>query len=126
MVGAKMSAAASHTSNARTFFDKLTEIGKRKRRESYSIYIKKIMKEQSPHMHITKATMVALTDFVGDCFERIATEASQISKRNKRSTLLIEDIEGAVRIVLPPELSRFAMAEGKKSIALYTTASSSM
>lgn len=102
---------------------KLKKIRKRKRRQSHSKYINKIKKyhgEEWSHMKITKPAMNVLKSFVDDCFERIATEASIISEYNKRSTLLSDDIEGALRIVLPAELAKIAIQAGKKSIAHYT------
>lgn len=71
-------------------------------------------------MKITKAAMNVLKSFVDDCFERIATEASQLSKYNRRSTLLSGDIAAALCLVLPPELAKLAVNEGKRAIAHYT------
>lgn len=122
-MASKTSAKPSRTANVHNNSANLEKIGKRKRRESHSKYINKIKNvhcEEFSHMKITKPAMNVLGSFVDDCFERIATEASQISKYNRRSTLLSSDIAAALCLVLPPELARLAVHEGKKAVARYT------
>lgn len=123
-MASKMSAKPSRAANPQHNNPaKLDKIGKRKRRESHSKYINKIKNvhcAEFSHMKFTKPAMNVLKSFVDDCFERIATEASHVSKYSRRSTLLSADIEAALRLVLPPELARLAVNEGKRAIAHYT------
>lgn len=51
------------------------------------------------------------------CFqERIASEASRIAQYNKRQTLSSREIQTAVRLLLPGELSKHAVSEGTKAV----------
>ncbi|KAJ2239496.1 histone H2B, partial [Coemansia sp. RSA 454] len=61
--------------------------------------------------------------FVNDIFERIATEASKLAAYNKKSTITSREIQTAVRLLLPGELSRHAVSEGTKATTKYVAAS---
>jgi histone H2B len=50
--------------------------------------------------------MSILNSFVNDIFERIAAEASKLSTYNKKSTISSREIQTAVRLILPGELSK--------------------
>ncbi len=60
--------------------------------------------------------MAILNSFVSDIFERIATEASKLASYNKKSTISSREIQTAVRLILPGELSKHAISEGTKSV----------
>ena len=50
----------------------------RRRKESYSIYIYKVMKQVHPDTGISSKAMGIMNSFVNDIFERIASEASRL------------------------------------------------
>ena len=50
-------------------------------------------------------------------FGRIAGEAANLVRANKKRTLGSREVQTAVRLVLPAELAKHAMAEGTKAIA---------
>ncbi|RXG51331.1 hypothetical protein Avbf_18690 [Armadillidium vulgare] len=52
---------------------------KKKRKESYSIYIYKVLKQVHPDTGIFSKAMSIMNSFVNDIFERIAVEASRLS-----------------------------------------------
>ena len=58
-----------------------------------------------------------MASFVQDIFERIAVEAASLTRINKTKTLSSREIQTAVRLVLPAELAKHAMAEGTKAVA---------
>merc|ERR1712158_270802 len=60
---------------------------KRRRKESYAIYIYKVLKQVHPDTGISSKAMSIMNSFVNDIFERIAAEASRLSHYNKRSTI---------------------------------------
>ena len=62
---------------------------KRKRKESYAIYIYKVLKQVHPDTGISSKAMSIMNSFVNDIFERIAAEASRLAHYNKRSTCLL-------------------------------------
>ena len=49
-----------------------------KRKESYAIYIYKVLKQVHPDTGISSKAMGIMNSFVNDIFERIATEASRL------------------------------------------------
>ena len=94
---------------------------KRRRKESYSIYIYKVLKQVHPDTGISSKAMSIMNSFVNDIFERIAAEASRLAHYNKRSTITSREIQTAVRLLLPGELAKHAVSEGTKAVTKYTT-----
>lgn len=92
----------------------------RRRRESYGLYIYKVLKQVHPDMGISSKAMGILNSFVNDIFERIASEASRLAQYSKKSTLSSREIQTAVKLLLPGELSKHAISEGTKAISKYT------
>jgi histone H2B len=64
--------------------------------------------------------MSIMNSFVSDIFEKIAAEASKLAQYNKKSTLTSREIQTAVRLVLPGELSKHAVSEGTKAVTKYS------
>ncbi|XP_069109154.1 histone H2B-like [Argopecten irradians] len=93
---------------------------RRKRRESYSIYIYKVLKQVHPDTGVSSKAMSIMNSFVNDIFERIAAEASRLAHYNKRSTITSREIQTAVRLLLPGELAKHAVSEGTKAVTKYT------
>ena len=93
----------------------------RKRKESYAIYIYKVMKQVHPDTGISSKAMSIMNSFVNDIFERIAGEASRLAHYNKKSTITSREIQTAVRLLLPGELAKHAVSEGTKAVTKYTS-----
>ncbi|CAF0862388.1 unnamed protein product [Rotaria sordida] len=93
---------------------------RRKRKETYSIYIYKVLKQVHPDTGISSKAMSIMNSFVNDIFERIAAESSRLSHYNKRSTISSREIQTAVRLLLPGELAKHAVSEGTKAVTKYT------
>ena len=93
----------------------------RRRKESYSIYIYKVMKQVHPDTGISSKAMGIMNSFVNDIFERIAGEASRLAHYNKKSTITSREIQTAVRLLLPGELAKHAVSEGTKAVTKYTS-----
>ncbi|XP_072887677.1 histone H2B-like [Hemitrygon akajei] len=94
---------------------------KRSRKETYAIYIYKVMKQVHPDTGISSKAMSIMNSFVNDIFERIAGEASRLAHYNKRSTISSREIQTAVRLLLPGELAKHAVSEGTKAVTKYTS-----
>ncbi|XP_067878149.1 histone H2B 7-like [Heterodontus francisci] len=94
---------------------------RRSRKESYSIYVYKVMKQVHPDTGISSKAMSIMNSFVNDIFERIATEASRLAHYNKRCTITSREIQTAVRLLLPGELAKHAVSEGTKAVTKYTS-----
>ncbi|KDQ60780.1 hypothetical protein JAAARDRAFT_124519 [Jaapia argillacea MUCL 33604] len=86
------------------------------RKETYSSYIYKVLKQVHPDTGISNKAMAILNSFVNDIFERIATEASKLAAYSKKSTISSREIQTAVRLILPGELAKHAISEGTKSV----------
>ena len=95
--------------------------GKKRRKESYAIYIYKVLKQVHPDTGISSKAMSIMNSFVNDIFERIAAEASRLAHYNKRSTITSREIQTAVRLLLPGELAKHAVSEGTKAVTKYTS-----
>ena len=93
-----------------------------KRVESYSSYIYKVLKQVHPNTGISKRGMSILNSFINDIFERIALESSKLSRYTKKATLSSREIQTAVRLLLPGELSKHAVSEGTKAVTKFTSA----
>merc|ERR1712029_696927 len=52
---------------------------KAKRKESYAIYIYKVLKQVHPDTGVSSKAMSIMNSFVNDIFERIAAEASRLA-----------------------------------------------
>ena len=94
----------------------------KKRTESYSTYIYKVLKQVHPDTGISNKAMSIMNSFINDVFEKIATEASRLARYNKKTTLSSREIQTAVRLLLPGELSKHAVSEGTKAVTKYTSA----
>merc|ERR1712154_513548 len=94
---------------------------KSKRKESFSIYIYKVLKQVHPDTGVSSKAMSIMNSFVNDIFERVAAEASRLAHYNKRSTISSREIQTAVRLLLPGELAKHAVSEGTKAVTKYTS-----
>jgi histone H2B len=99
--------------------------GRKKRRvESYSSYIYKVLKQVHPDTGISSRAMSIMNSFINDIFERIAAEASRLARYNKKHTLSSREIQTAIRLLLPGELAKHAVSEGTKAVTKFSTAGS--
>jgi len=115
----KAAAKSGKATKSVTKSDKKKRKGKRK--ESYAIYIYKVLKQVHPDTGVSSKAMSIMNSFVNDLFERIAAEASKLAHYNKRSTITSREIQTAVRLLLPGELAKHAVSEGTKAVTKYTS-----
>lgn len=94
---------------------------RRRRKESYGIYVYKVLKQVHPDTGISSKAMSIMNSFVNDLFERIAGESSRLAHYNKRSTITSREVQTAVRLLLPGELAKHAVSEGTKAVTKYTS-----
>ena len=96
------------------------KIPRKKRQESYSVYIYRVLKQVHPETGISKKSMMIMNSFINDTFERMALESSRLLRYNKKGTLSSREIQTAVRLLLPGELARHAVSEGTKAVNKYS------
>ncbi|XP_002156085.3 late histone H2B.L4-like [Hydra vulgaris] len=94
---------------------------KKKRRESYAVYIYNVLKQVHPDVGVSSKAMTIMNTFVNDIFERIASEASRLSNQSRKSTISSREIQTAVRLILPGELAKHAVNEGTKCVTKYAS-----
>lgn len=90
--------------------------GHRKPKRTWNTYVNRSLKSINSKMSISSRTMKIVNSFVNDQFERIASEAANIVRVNKKRTLGAREVQTAVRLVLPAELAKHAMGEAAKAI----------
>ena len=61
------------------------------------------------------------TSFLNDNFEKLAGEASRLTKMVHRQTLTSREIQSSIRSLLPGELAQQAVSEGTKAVTKYTS-----
>ncbi|XP_078080478.1 histone H2B 1.2-like [Mustelus asterias] len=94
---------------------------RRSRKESYSIYIYKVMKKVHPDTSIPSKAMSIMNSFVNNIFGHIADGASCLVHYNRWQTISSWEIRTAVRLLLPGELAKHIMSEGRKVVTKYTS-----
>ena len=91
---------------------------RRTRRETYGIYIYRVLKQVHPDVGISTKAMSVMNSFVNDLFDRFASEASRLVKNKTMSS---REIQTSVRLLLPGELAKHAVGEGTKAVTKYTS-----
>ena len=84
---------------------------RKKPKQSYSIYIYKVLKQVHPDTGVSSKAVSIMNSFVNDLFERIAAEASRLAHYNKRTTIPSREIQTAVRLLLPGVLAKHAVSD---------------
>ncbi|XP_054811282.1 uncharacterized protein LOC129312632 [Prosopis cineraria] len=87
--------------------------------EGYRRYVYRVLKQVHPEMGISFQAMTILNNLMTDMFERLADEATRLKTYTGHMTLSSREIQGAVKLVLPGELGRHAIAEGAKAVTNY-------
>ena len=94
---------------------------KKKRSETFALYIYKVLKQVHPDTGVSKKAMNIMNSFINDIFEKIALEASKLVRYNKKRTLSSREIQTAVKLILPGELAKHAISEGTKAVTKFTS-----
>ena len=94
---------------------------KKKRTESFAVYIYRVLKQVHPETGISKRSMSIMNSFINDVFEKIATESSRLVRYNKKHTLSSREVQAAVRLLLPGELAKHAVTEGTKAVTKFSS-----
>merc|ERR1712032_105550 len=89
---------------------------KKRRGETFSVYIYRVPKQVHPELGVSKKSMSIMTSFINDIFEKVAGESSRLVRYNKKHTLSSREVQTAVRLLLPGELAKHAVSEGTKAV----------
>ena len=94
---------------------------KRKRTETFSVYIYRVLKQVHPETGISKRSMSIMNSFINDVFEKIASESARLVRYNKKHTLSSREVQTSVRLLLPGELAKHAVSEGTKAVTKFSS-----
>ena len=95
---------------------------RKKNKDSYKSYINKVLKQVHPQVRLSNKGMMVLNSFCMDTFEQIASEAGRLVRYSKTQTMSSKDVQAAVRLVLPGELSKHAVSEATKAMTKFSQA----
>ena len=95
------------------------------RPDSYTIYIYKVLKQVHPDLCISAKGMSIMNSLMMDIFDRIAAEAGNLVKINKKRTLGSLEVQSSVRLILQGELAKHAVNEGTKAATTFSRYGSS-
>ncbi|KAL5582937.1 hypothetical protein UlMin_015379 [Ulmus minor] len=107
----------------KTTMKKVERGKKRGGKEEYKRYVFMVLKQVHPGMGISSKAMTVVNNMMNDMFERLVGEAAKLTMYTGKMTLTSREIQSAVRLVLPGELGRHAVAEGAKAVATYMDSS---
>ncbi len=93
--------------------------GGRRGKRSFNIYIKRSLKAVDKSVRLSSKAAAVVNSFVNDMFDRIAVEAAALARASKRATLGSREVQTAVRLLLPAELSKHSMAEGARAVSKF-------
>ncbi|XP_025859379.2 histone H2B type 2-K1-like [Vulpes vulpes] len=91
------------------------------RKETYLMYIYKVLKQVHPAISISSKAMSIMNSFVNDVFERLAGKAARLAQYSGRTTLTSREVQTVVHLLLPGELAKHAVSEGTKAVTKYTS-----
>ena len=86
---------------------------------NFKWFINKVLKQIHPDLGISRKAMDIMESFSNDLFERIAAEAAQLARYNRKSIIQPRDIQTAVKLILGGELAKHAISEATKALAKY-------
>ncbi|ELP86594.1 histone H2B, putative [Entamoeba invadens IP1] len=84
--------------------------------DSYALYISRVLRSVFPDIGITLPSVSVMDSFVRDVFERIAIDASALSRNSGKATVTQKEIETATKLILRGDLSKHALSEGNSAV----------
>ena len=97
------------------------KVSHKKRVETFSLYIYKVLRQVHSDIGISKKAMAIMNSFINDTFERISMESSKLVRYNKKRTLSSREIQTSVKLLLPGELAKHAISEGTKAVTKFSS-----
>lgn len=94
---------------------------RRKRTETFALYIYKVLKQVHPETGVSAKSMAIMNSFINDIFDKLCNESMRLVMYSRRRTLSSREIKTAVRLLLPGELAKHALSEGTKAVNKYTS-----
>ena len=99
-----------------TYQSSSSKVKKRKRKESYKNFIFKVLEKNYPGQEISTSSLKIMNSFIINIFNGVAREASSLAHNNNNNTVTTNEIQEAVKLLLPSELAKTAMARGEQAL----------
>ncbi|KAI8508157.1 hypothetical protein Bbelb_143970 [Branchiostoma belcheri] len=93
---------------------------RRKRRETFGVYIYKVLKQVHPDTGVSSKAMGIMTHLSTTSLSA-SPPRLPVWLTTTRSTISSREIQTAVRLLLPGELAKHAVSEGTKAVTKYTS-----
>jgi len=89
---------------------------RKKRRESFAIYIYRILKQiHSDETRISKAAIGIIDNFIMDLFDRLCEQSLKLMMMHKRRTLTFREVETSTKLILTGELAHHAIRDAQRA-----------
>ena len=88
---------------------------------SYRTHLLKLLKAVDKDASISRDAMDIMNYVVADLFHKVASEAASLTRHARQQTLTAASIEAAVKLVLPHDLVKLAIAQGKKAVTKFNS-----
>ncbi|XP_048191294.1 histone H2B-like [Perognathus longimembris pacificus] len=92
----------------------------RKYKGSFAIYYHRLLKKIHRGLRLSQQMIYILDSFVNDIFKCIASEAGRLAHKTNRSSISSRDIQAAVRLLLPANLSKLAVIQATKALLRFS------
>lgn len=89
------------------------------RKESYAIYIYKLLKTIHPDLGISKKSMDIMNTFCTDMFTRLAVCSGELVKYSRKTNMNQGDIIAATDLILTGDLRTHAKNDASRALHLY-------
>lgn len=92
---------------------------KKPNHEAFDTYIYKVIKNLHPDQGVSKKGMMVLSAITNDLFEKITVEATSLARYHNKQTLAANDVQAALKLLLPQDMTEHIIAEGMSAIEKY-------
>ena len=83
-------------------------------------YIFRVLKEAAPEYGISKKAIGMINEILIDKYDEILKESRQLMLFSKKQTLGSKECESSVKLLVPGELGKQAVLEGRKALTNYS------
>lgn len=90
----------------------------------FDTYIEKILRQVHPDTGMSGETKVQMNLIVNYVLEQLMETTNALVRQTSLSTISSRDVQNAVRLYLPGELSKHAISEGTKAVTRFNSSSS--
>ena len=97
----------------------IKKVKKRKGKQTWKIYIHKVLKQVHPDLSISNNGMSVMNDLIQHMFEQGCDETRQVTKICGKKTATSREVQTALRLWLPGELAKHGVSEGTRSVTRF-------